>query len=48
MLASVEAGAELILPEWIRTELVREITGVKKYEPEALARARSKSASPAR
>ena len=41
VLASVEAGAELILPEWIRSELLREITGVKKYEPEALARARS-------
>ncbi len=39
VLASVEAGAELTLPEWIRSELPREITGVKKYEPEALARA---------
>ena len=37
VLASVEAGAELTLPEWIRSELLREITGVKKYEPEALA-----------
>ena len=48
VLASVEAGAELILPEWIRSELLREITGVKKYEPEALARARAKSADRSR
>jgi len=45
VLASVEAGAELVLPEWIRSELLREITGVKKYEPEALARAGPKSAN---
>ena len=48
VLASIEAGAELILPEWIRSELLREITGVKKYEPEALARARAKSADRSR
>ena len=48
VLASVEAGAELTLPEWIRSELLREITGVKKYEPEALARARAKSADRSR
>ena len=48
VLASVEAGAELVLPEWIRSELLREITGVKKYEPEALARARAKSADRSR
>ena len=39
VLATVEAAAELTIPEWVRTELLREITGVKKYEPEALARA---------
>ena len=45
VLASVEASAALTIPEWIRSELLREITGVKKYEPEALARARAKSAN---
>ena len=40
VLAVVEAGADAPIPEPIQRELLREVTGVKKYEPEALAKAK--------
>jgi CHAD domain-containing protein len=39
VLAVVDGSADAPIPEPIQRELVREVTGVKKYEPEALARA---------
>ena len=41
VLAVVEGGGDITVPEPIQRELMREVTGVKKYEPEALARARA-------
>ena len=38
VLAVVEGSADAPIPEPIQHELLREVTGVKKYEPEALAR----------
>ena len=38
VLAVVEGSADAPIPEPIQRELLREVTGVKKYEPEALAR----------
>ncbi len=40
VLAVVEGSADAPIPEPIQRELLREVTGVKKYEPEALARAK--------
>jgi len=40
VLASVEGGVDAAIPELIQSELTREVTGVKKYEWEALARSR--------
>ena len=40
VLAVVEGGVDAPIPEPIQRELLREVTGVKKYEPEALARAK--------
>ena len=40
VLTTVDASAEAPIPEPIQRELLREVTGVKKYEPEALARTR--------
>lgn len=40
VLAIVDGSADAPIPEPIQRELLREVTGVKKYEPEALARAR--------
>ena len=40
VLAVIEGSADAPIPEPIQRELLREVTGVKKYEPEALARAK--------
>ncbi len=40
VLAVVEGSTDAPIPEPIQRELLREVTGVKKYEPEALARAK--------
>ena len=44
VLASISSGADLAIPEWLQPEIVREVTGVQKYEPERLARASARSA----
>lgn len=41
VLAIVEGAGDIPIPEPIRAAMVREVTGVRKYEPEALARAKS-------
>lgn len=43
VLAIVEGNDEIAVPEAIQTELLREVTGVKKYELESLARASTRS-----
>ena len=40
VLAVVRGSGEIPIPEPIQREMLRDVTGVKKYEPEALARAR--------
>lgn len=41
VLASVEGDADVPVPEPIRSEVLRDVTGVKKYDIEALARAKA-------
>ncbi|MGH9322452.1 MAG: hypothetical protein ACRD21_09625, partial [Vicinamibacteria bacterium] len=43
VLVETEEGSDLVLPEWLKEVLVREVTGSRAYEWEALARRKASS-----